>query len=230
MKYKKFFLSPVKEEAWLNSMAKSGLILVNKADTNYYFEQDENASSYRYSIEFLELVADTEESRAYFAQREAMGEYYVCSAGLKAYFATKDGFKTESCLKAAETRRIYFRDRALVFSSIYFVILGLLTYNLIKWVQFDAQGLDGMDALGFIAKAMPWLSDYFGNYPSTPLIILFLFLLVLVFVPTFWFVEEYISAKKAEAVLKKAEATAAVELEVKDASSDEACVSEDGEV
>ena len=202
LKYKKLFASPVKEQKWLNTMAKSGFVFVNKVDNNYYFEPDEVAPSLNYSIEFLELTAETEESKQYFSEREARGEHFICASGLKAYFATKGEFSADSELNAASTRRVYFRDRALVFGSVYALLLGLLTYNLIKWVQFDAMGYVSSESVSFLKKITLDLSGFFGDYPTTPMISFLLPLLVLSFVPTFWFFEEYLSAKKTEKALK----------------------------
>lgn len=204
MTYKKFFASPVKEQKWLNAMAQSGFVFVNKVDCNYYFEPDEIAHSLNYSVEFLELPAETEESKLYFAEREELDEHFICASGLKAYFTTKGEFSSDSELNAASTRRVYFRDRALVFGSIYALLLGLLTYNLIKWVQFDAMGYVSSESVSFLKKITLDLSGFFGDYPTTPMIAFLLPLLVLSFVPTFWFLEEYLSAKKTENALKRA--------------------------
>ncbi len=199
-KVDKLFFSAVAEEEWLNLLAESGFVLVERKVSGYIFTKSPEAKKYYYSVYCSSVSAEAETSRNLIEKRLSADVQLLYTYSNKIYYKTL--LKSEESYKGiAEDAASKRRRLRLAFSfnaGLLCFFLGLLCYNLIYWVRFDSAGV-----LDVKKEAMIWdltidMSSIFGDYPTTPYISLFLVLSALCIPFTVYFLDQYLYSRRFE--------------------------------
>lgn len=168
-KVDKLFFSAVKEEEWLNMLAGKGYRLVRRSFTGYIFVVDKTAAQYYYSMYLLPSQAESDYAKHCIENCSGYDTEPICTFSNKAYFKTPLGECSDGVVNAAVGKRSHLRRAFAFHFGLLLFCLGLLCYNLIYWVRFDALGVVA-DKSKFIWKVALNLEFLFGSYPTTPYI------------------------------------------------------------
>ncbi len=190
----KLFFSAVKEEEWLCYMASKGYALKGRKFKGYIFDRDANASKYYYSVCLLPAQAETDYAKDYMENKSKHGTSPVCTFSNKAYYRTpvtekSNGIVNDAVLKYKHLRRAF----AFHFGFLLFW-LGLLCYNISYWVRFDAAGVT-VEKKAAIWKYTINMTKFFGNYPTTPYISLFICIVILCIPFTVYYLDQFMYSR-----------------------------------
>lgn len=221
----KLFLSPVKEELWLNSLARNGYMLVNRSVGGYFFTYNSNGPKFYFSITYSEVSStrgQLSEETADMTNSMGEGAELLFTYGKKVYYKTlvarknKDCDSTDCIAFCAGEKRRRMRNYFIASFSFLCTFLILLCYNLKYWVRFRIEDVgvtfvDGQLKDYIVKEHSLWdytfdLSKLFGEYPCTPHISLFLTLTLLSIPFAVYYFDQYMFSRKFEkAVVKKCE-------------------------
>ncbi len=216
---KKTILSVIDEEKWLNYMASQGFALCGRCFFGYRFERNPKASSYYFSVKFSSVSSSDDElcdlTSAEAKERDEEGSKLVCTYCTKVYYKTvvkaegTDVIVAEDAKNKRRQLKYYF---AFAFSLMCFW-LGLLCYNLMYLVRFEAAGAtvtfkDGQLHDYIVKEFSIWdialdMSKWFGEFPCTPHISVFLCLTVLTLPFAVYYFDQYMYARAFEKLTKK---------------------------
>lgn len=214
----KLFASSVKEEIWLNSMAKEGYELCGRSFKGYMFVKNLKAAQRHFSVSYSTVSSSQGElcdiTEKIVTGREELGGEFICAYSCKVYFKAeiKEGALPTSVKEdAAEKRRRlkYFFSFSTVMLLFF---LTMLCYNLKYWVKFNAADVGVKFSEGklndYIVKDKSlWdytldMRKWFGEFPCTPHISFFLCLVVLTIPFVAYYLNQYLGAKKYENALE----------------------------
>lgn len=219
----KVFFSSVNEEKWLNFVASQGLELCGRAFGKYFFNKNTQADRYYYSVGYS-LVSSSQGELCDITEKEVNQRaeencLLVCTYCTKVYYKTlvggagARGVASDAPAKDAASKRCHVRNR-FVFNLVLFCFsLGLLCYNLMYWVRFNASNY-------FVRFTKDMLHDYqekefsiwdvtidlrgwFGEFSCVPHISLFLFLSLLLLPFVVYYFDQYMYARSFEKSMMK---------------------------
>ncbi len=194
---KKLWLSPVKEEEWLNKRAAEGFALVDRSFNAYTFNKAQLPKGYKYTVCYLQSAPSSETSEAYINERLENGSKLVCTFANYVYFLTPVS-ETNDIKADAKSKRSHLGNLLFLQGGITLFWVCMLCYNLLYWLRFSAAGTVFSNKSDFINKITIDLTSVFGNYKTTPYISFYL-MLVIIFAPlTIYYIDAYIAARKYE--------------------------------
>ncbi len=201
----KFFLSYADEEIWLNKMAESGFYLVKKTFYRYYFKKDEGLDL-KYTVELLDHPANNPLSADYIEEKRKLGVEIAAHYKCRVYFQmNSQTYNTET--EVAKKTRV--KSVACMFAMFFVAFISsvvMFCYHCVSSLNFTVENSgEKMGALtqefsffGLFEKLakLIHLDSLFGDYQSTPLILMFFITTVIISVPVaFYFRELFLSAQ-----------------------------------
>ncbi len=194
-KFDKLFFSAIKEEEWLNAIAKKGYMLVGRKFTGYIFKPDKNASKYYYSVCLLPAPDVSDYSEMYIEKKSGHKTQPVCTFSNKAYFMVPLNEDSEGIVNDAIGKRKHLRRAFAFHAGLLMFFLSLLCYNFAHWVYFDAAGIFADRTLEISKFTIIDLTSVLGKYPTTPYISILIVLVVLCIPFTVYYFDQFMYSR-----------------------------------
>lgn len=146
--YFKVFFSKYKECDWLNRMGEKGYFLTKISDSRYYFKcSDEH--KYKYSIEYLNVSAKSDEAISYYDSRRNYGVFPFISSDNWVYFYVEDG-NIEDSLSIHQKNAVFYFWRSLYLFFFTLVSAVLCGYHYFAGDFIKRAGHSGNGSFGLL--------------------------------------------------------------------------------
>lgn len=218
----KLFFSVINEEKWLNYMALQGYELKERRVTGYCFGLNKAAKGNYFSVKYS-VSSSTKDCLCDVTAEEAAGRAEKSSKIIttyctKTYYKTPVGSASEQTddfvpFEDAANKRRQMKYRFAFSFGLLCVFLGLLCYNLMYWIRFNAGwnyakysgGVlhDYKDKEHSLWEFTKDLSDKLGAFPCTPHISLFSLFTLLTIPFVIYYFDQYMYSRSFEKQLHR---------------------------